>query len=82
MRELLETVQEFVERLDPRAQRLLLIGCTAALVLFAGTTVTAARAGDVAETMAGAVMLAGVAAVCAVVWSVRRAAVKAAPRRR
>lgn len=81
MRDLLLALHDLVERLESPAQRLLLSGCTAALVLFAGTTVAAARDGDAADALAGAALLAAFAVMSAVVWSVRRASLKVASRR-
>lgn len=72
MRVLLALLQESVARLERRSQRLLLLSCTAVMVVFAGTTVTAAQAGEYAEMAAGAVMLGAMTTVCATIWAVRR----------
>jgi hypothetical protein len=76
MRELFGLLQEFVARQDRRTQRYLLVSCTAAMALFAGTTVTAAQIGDYPNMMAGALLLAAVAVVSSLVWSARRAAAR------
>jgi hypothetical protein len=69
---LLALLVDFVARLDRRAQRVLLACCTSALVLFAGTTVAAAQRGDYSDMTAGAMLLAALAVLAAVVWSARR----------
>ena len=68
----LELMRDFVARMDRRAQRLLLMCCTSALALFAGTTVSAAQRGNYPDITAGAMLLAGCAVAAAVVWSARR----------
>lgn len=73
---ILEFAQDFIARLDRRAQRILLLVCCMAMTLFAGTTVSAAERGDVPDATAGGMLLALCVIGSAVVWSARRSSAR------
>lgn len=71
MRDFLAFIRGLIAGLDRRSRRWLVFGCAACLTFFAGTTAQAARAGDMPDATAGALLLAGIAALAATASTAR-----------